>query len=105
MTLYQWLSLLGVPALLFAAGKYVLDQTKALRLGIQALLRAELVSVYNDYTDRQYAPIYARENFENCWKQYHALGANGVIDDLRAKFLSLPTEPPDKPDNTEVHKW
>ena len=40
--------------------------------------------------------IYARENFENCWKQYHSLGVNGVMDDLHSKFLKLPVSPPDE---------
>lgn len=31
-----------------------------------------------------------RDDFENCWKQYHALGANGVMDDVHKKFLALP---------------
>ena len=47
---------------------------------------------YNHYQEKGYAPIYARENFENCWKRYHALGANGVMDDIHKKFLALPVE-------------
>lgn len=31
-----------------------------------------------------------RDDFENCWVQYHALGANGVMDDIHQKFLALP---------------
>ena len=99
MTLYQWLCLLGVPAILAAIVKYLLSQIKGVRLGVQALLRAQMISDYNKWEDRGYAPIYARQNFENCWKQYHALGANGVMDDLHAKFLALPTEPTNKEEN------
>ena len=36
------------------------------------------------------------------YKQYHNLGANGVMDDIRAKFLELPTEP--KRDETDADK-
>lgn len=96
MTIYQWLCLLGIPALLAAGTKYLLNQIKGVRLGVQALLRAQMISDYNKWEERCYAPIYARQNFENCWAQYHALGANGVMDDLHAKFLALPTEPPEK---------
>lgn len=102
MTIYQWLCLLGVPALIAAAVKYVhvlvkrnAKETEAIKLGLQAILRSQMVSDYNKWSDRGYAPIYARENFENCWKQYHSLGANGVMDDLHTKFLQLPTEPPE----------
>ena len=92
MPWYQWISLLGIPALAGAAVKYVLVQIKGIRNGVQALLRAQMIDDYNRYAEKGYAPIYARENFENCWKQYHALGANGVMDDLHEKFLKLPTE-------------
>lgn len=93
MTVYQWLCVLGVPAILAAFLKYVLAQIKGVRLGVQALLRAQMISDYNKWEEKGYAPIYARQNFENCWVQYHSLGANGVMDDLHAKFLKLPTEP------------
>lgn len=92
MNWYQWITLLGIPALAAAAIKYLLTQIKGIRNGVQALLRAQMIDDYNRYAEKGYAPIYARENFENCWKQYHALGANGVMDDLHEKFLKLPTE-------------
>ena len=92
VTIYQWLCLFSIPALLAAVVKYLLVQIKAIKLGLQALLRAQLIDDYNKWSEREYAPIYARENFENCWQQYHNLGANGVMDNIHAKFLELPTE-------------
>lgn len=101
MTLYQWLCLLGIPALIAGVLRYLYvgvkenrAENKALKGGIQALLRAQMISDYNKWSEQDYAPIYARENFENCWKQYHSLGANGVMDDIHIKFLQLPTEKP-----------
>jgi len=94
VTIYQWLCLLGVPALLAAGAKYILSQIKGIKLGVQALLRAQMIAEYNKWEERGYAPIYARQNFENCWEQYHNLGVNGVMDDLHNKFLQLPTDPP-----------
>ena len=44
----------------------------------------------NQTIELNYAPLYAKENFENCYKQYHELGANGVMDKLRDEFLGLP---------------
>ena len=67
------------------------EEQAAIKAGLQALLRAQMVNDYNHYTEKGYAPLYARENFENCWKQYEALGKNGVMSDIRQKFLSLPT--------------
>lgn len=99
MTVYQWLCLLGVPTLIICLYKYVnsvikktRDDTNALKLGIQALLRSQMIAEYNKYSEKGYAPVYARENFENCWKQYHSLGANGVMNDLHEKFLELPVK-------------
>ncbi len=95
MTVYQWLCLLGVPSLIAATFGYLRSTVKAnraLKTGLQALLRAQMINDYNKWSDRGYAPIYARQNFENCWKQYHGLGANGVMDDIHDKFLALPTE-------------
>ena len=57
---------------------------------MQALLRAEMINEYYKYMEKGYAPLYAKENFENCYKQYHELGANGVMDKLRDEFLGLP---------------
>ena len=101
MTIYQVLCLIGVPTLILAVFKYLWSQikhntedSKALKAGIQALLRAQMISDFNKYSEKGYAPIYARDNFENCWKQYHSLGVNGVMDDLHRKFLELPTDPP-----------
>lgn len=99
MTVYQWLCLLGVPTLIVCLYKYVnsvikktRDDINALKLGIQALLHSQMIAEYNKYSEKGYAPVYARENFENCWKQYHSLGANGVMDDLHEKFLDLPVK-------------
>ncbi len=94
MTWYQWLTLLGVPAIMAGIIKFLLNQVKGVRLGVQALLRSQMIDDYNRYKDKGYAPIYAKESFENCWKQYHALGANGVMNDLHERFLQLPTEKP-----------
>ena len=103
MTIYQWLCLIGVPALIAGVFKYLhglikrnMEDSKALKAGIQALLRSQMISDFNKYTEKGFAPIYARESFENCWKQYHSLGVNGVMDDLLKKFLELPTEAPDE---------
>lgn len=99
MTLYQVLTLaaaLGIPTgligFLWGRVREMHQYSLAVREGVQALLRAQMIGDYNHYQEKGYAPIYARENFENCWKRYHALGANGVMDDIHKKFLALPVE-------------
>ena len=70
---------------------YVTNKTNAIRKGVQALLRAQMINDYNLWTERGYAPVYARDNFENCWKNYEALGVNGVMKSIHDKFMALPT--------------
>lgn len=107
MTVYNWLCLLGLPAIVVAVvtglftylckqTKKNREDTKAVKHGVQALLRAQMIEDYNKWSDRGFAPIYARQNFENCWKHYHSLGANGVMDDIHLKFLELPTDQPEE---------
>lgn len=90
-------STIGVPALCFAVYKVLYKRIKdadkrrtATQEGIQALLRAQMISEYNKALDKGYAAIYAKENFENVWKKYHCLGVNGVMDDIHEKYMSLP---------------
>lgn len=75
--------------------KVIFSQIKGIKLGVKALLRAQMIGDYNKFMEQGYAPIYAKETFQNCWKQYHAIkGPNGVMDDIHDKILRLPTEPP-----------
>ena len=99
MTLYQVLSLLFGSGLLITILTAVWrkikqneKKTESVQLGVQALLRDRLYSTYLKYAEKGYAPIYARENFENMYNQYHTLGANGVMDDIYRKFMALPLE-------------
>lgn len=70
------------------------EEQKALFYGVQAILRHELYSIYTDYCcNKKYAPVYVKEDFENMYKQYHSLGANGVMDSIREEFQKLPNQP------------
>lgn len=92
----SWAVALGIPTGLvgFVWGKVqaLRQENLAVREGVQALLRAQMIDDYNHYKDKGYAPIYARDNFENCYKRYHMLGANGVMDAIHDKFMELPTD-------------
>ncbi len=68
------------------------NRQHALELGVQALLRDRMLHNYNKYSEQGYAPIYAKENFENMYQQYHELGGNGVMTQLHIEFMELPTE-------------
>ena len=71
-------------------------QNRAIMLGMQAILRDLLLRGYRHYLEKGYADYEDRENLENIFVQYHALGANGIMDDLRDRFRALPTMPTDE---------
>lgn len=103
MTTYQILCLIGVPSIIstiigFVLGKFKDNRKKyaALELGVQALLRAQMISDYNKWSEKGYAPIYAKQNFENCWVQYENLGKNGVMSGIHKHFMELPEAPQEK---------
>lgn len=102
MPWYQIVSMLFGSGILLTAWRYLYGRvktsekkTEAVCLGVQALLRDRLIQSYNYHVDKGYAPIYAKENFENMWKQYHNLGVNGVMDGLHDNFMELPDRPPE----------
>ena len=64
---------------------------KAVENGMQALLRANIISIYNKYMERGYVPIYERENIDHLYKEYKTLGGNGVVESLIEKLDDLPT--------------
>ena len=73
------------------------EDFQLLKKGIQALLKNDLKVRYDYWIEKNYAPEDAREDLEAEYRIYHALGKNGVMDGRRAKFLDLPTEPPEMP--------
>lgn len=69
-------------------------KNKAIAEGVQALLRNGIVETYNKWSEKEYCPIYARENAVRMYVPYHALGGNDVATDLIEDLKNLPTEPP-----------
>lgn len=97
------LTYIPILSLLFGSGivatiiKIIYESTKSqnlkmqsLQLGVQAMLRDRLYQMYNYYSKKGYATIHAKENFSNLYTQYHNLGQNGVMDEIRDKFMKLP---------------
>ena len=92
MNVWEIVKAAGVPAMALAIiiGTWV--KIRAISRGVQALLRDRLVEGYKHFREIGYADEDDRDNLENVYVQYHNLGANGVMDDLRSKFLALPVE-------------
>ena len=63
---------------------------KALRDGVQCLLRAEIVRQHEKWTRADYCPIYAKEALTREYKAYHALKGNDVATALYNEIMELP---------------
>ena len=105
MTVYQWLCLLGIQGLITLVLSWVISkklntadakaeqakrETAAIAEGVKALLRDRLLQGYKHYIEKGWADMDDRSNMENVWRQYHALGGNGDMNDLRRTFRHLP---------------
>lgn len=87
----KWL----VPAALGACAGFIGSmflRLKAIKLGLQCLLRAEIIRSHDKYTDRKYCPIYAKEALTRAYKAYHTLGGNDVATELYNDMMKLPEE-------------
>ena len=82
---------------LVTALAYMYRQIVATRKGVRALLRADLIRLYNKYhDDLGYCPVYVKQSLEDEYQQYHALKGNGVGTNLYNALMALPTEPTEK---------
>lgn len=66
------------------------EEQDAIKMGLQSLLRGEITKAYYKYQEKGWIPIYALESVEGNYKNYEALGANGVIDGLWKELMALP---------------
>ena len=95
MDLYQWLCVLGIPgtfATLVAGLAGIIRQMQVMKQAMQASLRDRLVQGYKAGIRQGFADMEDRKNMENIYRQYHMLGGNGDMRDLRKTFRHLPME-------------
>ena len=105
MSVYQWLCLLGVQGIITlilsrviskklntadARAEQAKKETAAIAEGVKALLRDRLLQGYKHFIEKGWADMDDRSNLDNVWRQYHALGGNGDMNDLRRTFRHLP---------------
>lgn len=64
----------------------------AMKDGLVSLLRTTIIQQHDKYTEREYAPIYAKEALTKCYNAYHALGGNDVATKLYKDVMALPEE-------------
>lgn len=68
------------------------SRNMAIAEGVQSLLRESIVQNYNNYHEKGYCPIYAKESIKKVYHAYHDLGGNDVATGLYHKLLDMPTE-------------
>lgn len=96
MSVYQWLCILGIPSLLAGLVTFIkiqLATNKAIKLGVQAVLRDRLLQAYEFYADRGFANYDEKSNVRNMYEQYEALGPNGIMEQKHDEFVRLPDRP------------
>jgi hypothetical protein len=102
MSVYQWLCVLGIPSLLAGLVTFIKLQiatNKAIKLGVQAVLRNSLLQAYEFYADRGYANYDEKSNVRNMYDQYEALGPNGIMEQKHEAFIRIPDRLPNNGGN------
>lgn len=104
MSTYQFLSIIGVQALSvfvvnFLLNKFVVvrsqknQKDESIKDAILCLLRNSLLDLYYKASEKGFANLADRENFEMMYKSYISLGGNGVIKEAYKRFAELPGKP------------
>ena len=69
------------------------EKSQAIADGVQCLLRESIVSNYNEYHEKGYCPIYAKESLKRLFNAYSGLHGNDVASQLYHELLEMPNEP------------
>lgn len=67
---------------------------RATELGVQALLRNEIIKSYNHFMTQKEIPIHERDNINKLYCEYKNLGGNGTITHLMEELEDLPVKRP-----------
>lgn len=62
---------------------------KALKHGIQAVLRYSMLMMYQQAKTVGTVTIEDKNTFENMYTQYHLLGANGVMGSIHQEYIQM----------------
>lgn len=59
-----------------------IDEDKAIKNGLRALLREKIIEICDRCIDRGYVHIHNLESIDDLYVQYHELGGNGMVTKL-----------------------
>lgn len=65
---------------------------EAIELGVQALLRNEIIRRYREFESKGEISILDKENLEEMFEQYKNLGGNGTVKKMMDELLNLKTK-------------
>jgi hypothetical protein len=77
-------------------------ENDAIRDGMMALLRSEIITLYNHYNGKKFLPYYAMETLNKLYIPYKKLGGNGAIERLIKKLEAMPTDPEDGEEDNDI---
>lgn len=60
--------------------------------GTMLLLRVQLIEYHDRYVAQGAIPSYAYQNFCDMYKEYHALGGNGMIEKMKTEVDNIHLE-------------
>jgi len=90
----------GIVASCFAAAaKEGFGKSRAMRQGVQSLLRAEILRAHEKYMAQGWCPAYAKDALRVTYDAYHRLGKNGVMTKFYNDLLELPERQMPKKEN------
>lgn len=99
-TFVTWLGVLGIPSI-FSMSLWCIRAcvkfTKTLNILMEAQqkqMARDLTVDYKVYIMQGWIDPEDMDLWEAQYQKYHALGANGIMDNKRAKLLALPSIPP-----------
>lgn len=76
---------------LSAMARHSRDEDAALKQGVRALLRSELMRTHHEAMRQGWCTTTDKEVMERMYQDYHALGGNGIATTLHDEMMRLPT--------------
>ena len=69
---------------------------KAIKNGVQCMLRNDILREHKEYTHKGYCPLYAKEALHRTYTAYHNLGGNDIATAKYKDVMNLPDYDPEK---------
>ena len=97
MTLYQILSVLGIPSLMGAIALSIFNVVKSktassrlIKEGVLAILHNKIYTLGKQYIEQEQISLEDMKDFEYLYDAYHNLGGNGTGTEIYERVKDLP---------------